>query len=388
LSTDVPRRIPDPGTTTSTLTLTTSLPVADVDVVGLDVMHDVLGELTLSLTSPDGTTVVLIDQQCPGYGDLPGINFDDGAPQAIGDVCPPEREASYRPEEPLSAFNGQKPAGVWRLTLTDHAGRDPGLLWAWGLSITYGEVCYTPTPTPTVTPTGTITPSGTRTATATRTATHTRTQTLVPTETPTRTHTYTRTPTATRTPRPPSSATPLPCEEYTDVTPGQYFYQAVDWLTCRHIVSGYSDRTFRPFNPATRAQLVKMVVLGEGWQLYTPSQPTFYDVNPTDWFYSVVETAAKHGIIAGYGDGTFHPYNNVTRGQLCKIIALARLWPLLDPEVPSFSDVPRGSAFYIYVQTALAHAVVSGYGDGTFRPHLDATRGQLSRMLYAAWTEE
>jgi hypothetical protein len=122
-----------------------------------------------------------------------------------------------------------------------------------------------------------------------------------------------------------------------------------------------------------------MVVLGEGWPLYNPAASTFSDVLPAHWFYAMVETAAKHGIIGGYGDGTFRPFNNVTRGQLCKIIVLARSWPLFNPEMPTFLDVPRTSAFYTYVETAFAHAIVSGYGDGTFRPQLDATR--LSMMF-------
>src|SRR5262249_21738909 len=156
-------------------------------------------------------------------------------------------------------------------------------------------------------PTDTRTPTSTRTPTDTRTATDTRTYT------PTRLPTDTRTPTV---PPPPDTATPLPCATYTDVYPSQYFYRAVDWLTCHGVVWGYSDGSFRPCNPSTRSQIVKMIVLGEGWTVYKPTQPTFSDVGPGDWFYGLVETAYKHGIIAGYGDGTFRPYNNVTRGQL------------------------------------------------------------------------
>ncbi|MBF6614694.1 MAG: S-layer homology domain-containing protein [Chloroflexi bacterium] len=244
----------------------------------------------------------------------------------------------------------------------------------------------TPTRTPSYTPTPILTgtPVSTHTDTPTRTPTFTRTPTLTRTPTRTGTPSYTRTSTSTPTSVLPRTATPLPCEEYSDVSSGQYFYQAVDWLTCRGIVSGYADGTFRPFNPATRAQIVKMVVAGEGWDLIAPEEPTFSDVQPADWFYSVVETGAAHHIIGGYADGTFHPNSQVTRAQLSKIIVLAEGWTLLDPETPHFSDVPRGSVFYSYIETARAYAIVSGYGDGTFRPNSNATRGQLSKMLYIA----
>ena len=47
---------------------------------------------------------------------------------------------------------------------------------------------------------------------------------------------------------------------------------------------------------------------------------------PSNPFFCFIETAYGHGIIAGYSDGTFHPNNNVTRAQLCKIIVLAMGW--------------------------------------------------------------
>lgn len=159
-------------------------------------------------------------------------------------------------------------------------------------------------------------------------------------------------------------------------------------MTCRGIVGGYADGTFRPYNPATRAQIAKMVALGEGWPLIRPQEPTFSDVGPGDWFYEYVETAFAHGIVGGYTDGTFRPYSNVTRGQLSKMIVLARCWPLLDPPEAHFRDVAPGSTFYTYVETAQSKGVVGGYGDGTFRPNNEATRGQLSKMLHIALTLE
>ena len=106
---------------------------------------------------------------------------------------------------------------------------------------------------------------------------------------------------------------------------------------------------------------------------------------PGSTFYDYVACLYCRGAIGGYPDGTFRPGNSVTRGQLCKIVVTAEAWSIYTSGGPHFSDVPRGSAFYTYVETAYEHAVVSGYGDGTFRPQLNATRGQLSKMLYVAW---
>jgi hypothetical protein len=273
-------------------------------------------------------------------------------------------------------------------------------------------VQLTSTPTRTATPTGTRTATRTLTATTTpsitqsppATLTHTPTgsATLTPTHTPTVTQTpiftSTRTPTATATSTQPTetptptatgsaSATHTPCSiNFNDVFPADYFYEPVRYLYCAGAISGYSDGTFRPYNNTTRSQLTKIVVLAEGWPFYTPPVPTFADVPTTDPFYSYVETAYDRGIIAGYADGTFRPYNEVTRGQLTKIIVLAEGWTLLDPPTPTFVDVPRDHTFYQYIETAFDREIISGYSDGTFRPGNNATRGQIAKIVFNAVT--
>src|SRR6185312_10774503 len=132
-------------------------------------------------------------------------------------------------------------------------------------------------------------------------------------------------PCATSTPTATLTSTPCPMT-FSDVHPTDYFYEPVRYLYCRGVISGYADNTFRPYNLTTRGQLAKIVVLAEGWSIYTPPTPTFRDVPTTDAFYRYVETAYHQSIISGYSCGLgcleFRPGNNVTRAQLCKIVVL------------------------------------------------------------------
>ena len=173
---------------------------------------------------------------------------------------------------------------------------------------------------------------------------------------------------------------------FSDVFPTDYFYTPVNWLVSQGIVGGYQDGTFRPYNNATRGQVTKMVVLGEGWPLVNPAQGTFSDVAPGSTFYRYIETAVQHGVITGYQDGTFRPNADVTRGQLTKIVVSARGWSLANPPTPTFSDVAPSSTFYRYIETAVQHGILSGYNDGTFRPGNNAIRGQIAKILYNALT--
>jgi len=153
-----------------------------------------------------------------------------------------------------------------------------------------------------------------------------------------------------------------------------------------------------------------MVVLSEGWQLANPDNPTFADVPFGSTFYTYVETAYAHTILGGYpcgGDGEpcdeqqrpyFRPFAEVTRGQLTKLVTLARGWVISSPENRTFADVPVGSTFYGYIETAVQHGIIVGYpcgGEGEpcddanrpyFRPGNSATRGQIAKIIYLAIT--
>ncbi len=195
----------------------------------------------------------------------------------------------------------------------------------------------------------------------------------------------TATPTSTSTPPAPS---PTPCDiSFSDVQPGDYFYEAVRYLYCMGAVSGYGDGTFRPYNVTTRAQLTKIIVLAEGWPIDTKGGPHFTDVPSSNPFYDYIETAYNHAIITGYQDGTFRPDNSVTRAQLSKIIVNAQGWPIDATGGPHFTDVPSSNPFYGFIETAYNHAIITGYQDGTFRPDNSATRGQISKIVYQAITQ-
>jgi len=104
--------------------------------------------------------------------------------------------------------------------------------------------------------------------------------------------------------------------------------------------------------------------------------------------YAFIETAYQHQIISGYQDGSFKPYNNVTRGQLCKIVVGARGWPTDTTGGPHFADVPASNPFYTAIETAYSHGIISGYananGTVSFRWGNNATRGQIAKIVWLA----
>lgn len=136
-STDVPKFISPSGNPTVVSTLTippqSGLTISDLNVVGFKGRHSFVNDLTVSLTSPAGTSVILMDTICNNEADF-DINFDDEA--LLGVIpCPPTGGQTVKPRQLLNAFRGESSAGVWKLSIKDNYDQDGGNLEGWGLSI-------------------------------------------------------------------------------------------------------------------------------------------------------------------------------------------------------------------------------------------------------------
>lgn len=103
----------------------------------------------------------------------------------------------------------------------------------------------------------------------------------------------------------PGSGTPEPTAcaiQFSDVPVSSPFYDGVRCLVCRGIVSGYSDGTFRPGNNITRGQISKMVSNAAGFD-ESPEPQIFEDVPPTNQFYTWINRLARRGLMTGYPCG-------------------------------------------------------------------------------------
>ena len=108
--------------------------VQDVNVV-LDIAHTFMGDLEVTLTSPDGTSVVLVDN-VGGGDDGYDVVLNDSAfePVAFGSSDETGRYVgTYLADEALEAFEGGLAAGTWSLRIVDTFNEDDGELLGWSL---------------------------------------------------------------------------------------------------------------------------------------------------------------------------------------------------------------------------------------------------------------
>ena len=132
--------------------------------VAVDMTHTWVGDLIISLTSPAGTTVTLLDRPNVPLGTFGcsnnnvNVTFADGQPdpEAICSGAPPQGDTAASwpvtdagPVDPLSAFNGEDANGTWTLTVSDNGPGDTGAINSWELIITPAgapvcNVCLSP----------------------------------------------------------------------------------------------------------------------------------------------------------------------------------------------------------------------------------------------------
>ena len=150
VSLDLPVTIPTTvATVTSTLNVAAAGTITSLSVASLDISHTWINDLEVTLMSPGGTTVSLVDQICGSENDII-VTLEDGASTAIGTDCPPTVGNSYQPNQALSGFNGETAAGTWTLTVTDHVNQDGGTINGWTLGICTNVVSCTDAGTPTL----------------------------------------------------------------------------------------------------------------------------------------------------------------------------------------------------------------------------------------------
>jgi hypothetical protein len=168
---------------------------------------------------------------------------------------------------------------------------------------------------------------------------------------------------------------------------GNAHKEAILSLADQGIVAGYSDGTFRPFERITRGDAAVIVArtLGLLDGKNIPSIP-FTDLHTVNTTtQEAIAKLADRGIISGFTQESFRPLDTITRAQMAKYIVAAFALPLTNAET-DFPDVNPNSGLAVYV-AALANAGITvGKNDGTFGFHDPLFRGDFAAMIYRALT--
>ena len=155
-------------------------------------------------------------------------------------------------------------------------------------------------------------------------------------------------------------------KHFVDVHPVNHWAEdSIDFVTARELFNGKTANTFEPNATTTRGQLMTVLARLDGAD--TSSAP----------IQKGMEWAVEYGI----SDGT-NPGNAITRQQLAVMLWRYAGMPESDHDIGHHTDANHISD---YAETAMAwaieHGILTGYADGSLKPHNPATRAHVATMM-------
>ena len=113
--------------------------ITDVNFTMGALTHSKTGDIEFSIKSPAGTEVILSSRRGATGDNYINTMFNDSASTLISAGTAPFT-GSYKPESPLSAFNGQNPFGNWIFRVNDNAASDTGRVMNYCMNIYYNAI--------------------------------------------------------------------------------------------------------------------------------------------------------------------------------------------------------------------------------------------------------
>lgn len=165
---------------------------------------------------------------------------------------------------------------------------------------------------------------------------------------------------------------------FNDVPAGHKNQDAIEYLKSEGVIGGYSDGSFRPGAEINRAEMMKILVEGQG---VSPSVDEYNNCFPdvtTEWFAPYVCYAKANDWVGGYPDGNFKPAQNVLNIEAIKMILNAKSVPLESSyDTQYFGNVSENEWYYPFVVTAEKLNLIEPFTPGT-----NHTRGEVSEVIF------
>ena len=176
-----------------------------------------------------------------------------------------------------------------------------------------------------------------------------------------------------------------PGMEFSDVNQTDWFYDSVQYVSNKRLMTGTADDQFSPNATTTRAMVVTILYRLEGEPAVT-GDAHFTDLVSGQYYLDAVAWASQNDIVNGVGENTFAPNEDITREQMATILYRYAQYKGLDVSTAAdLSGYPDAAQVQTYAQKAMSWAVaegiVAGMDDGTLNPAGNASRAQIATIL-------
>lgn len=172
---------------------------------------------------------------------------------------------------------------------------------------------------------------------------------------------------------------------FTDVKDNDWFVSYVEYTYAHRMMNGMSSNTFAPYTTLSRA-MVAQILYAQAGSPSVSGESVFSDVQPGAWYYNAVQWASQKDIVHGVGNGKFAPNNDVTREQMAVMLHAAQGKPsTYSSDLNAYADANQVSgwakdAMLWCVNKSIIGGSKSG-GKTYLKPQGKATRAEAATML-------
>lgn len=170
-------------------------------------------------------------------------------------------------------------------------------------------------------------------------------------------------------------------KSFEDVTAGDWYGDAVAFVTAHELFNGTGNNTFSPKVSMTRGMLTVVLHNLEN----NPENNYFShynDVASNTWYADAVAWASAEGIVGGYGNGQFGPDDRITREQLAVMLWRYAGSPVASNKGLQFNDADQVSSYAVDAMLwATEKGIINGKGGGILDSGGQATRAEVAQML-------
>lgn len=147
-------------------------------------------------------------------------------------------------------------------------------------------------------------------------------------------------------------------------------------------IFGYEDGTIRPDNNITRAEFVTILynIYGNNATSDLEQLSKFSDVNENAWYSNAVAYATENDLVVGYPDKTFRPNEYITRAEMASVLNQMNLAKTNTSDSTNLTDIENTWAENS-IKTLVNAGVITGYEDNTFRPNNNSTRAETVILI-------
>ena len=167
-------------------------------------------------------------------------------------------------------------------------------------------------------------------------------------------------------------------QSYVDLNSVSWAEDAIYYLSERGIITGYGNGIFGPNDNIIREQVALILVRELYPNEKSSTALPFSDVSSSSYYYNAIAVAVDHGLFDGFTDGTFKPHDPITRAATAKILTLAYD---IQGTNGSFIDLYKAPWAKDYINALASNNIVNGYDDHTFRPNNTITRAEFALSL-------